>query len=345
MAFRHYDGFFEFPLISNSPETIIESMSKMPFVHNDKEKEVFGSKNPFVDASVQYHQVEEGLWIFNSRAKYKENVNYLRAKEKLISADYFNLYLEVNINKTNHKNVLLNGVTYSNSCWVLHKPFDHSTYCKFKDCSTTSLVIHFTKTWLKDVLSEQAFYKNSKFNEFFNSKADFVLISENFEISQKIEKKVQRAFDDKQTGTMTKADWQVLIFDLFKDFTTRFNLEEIHTKLFDLDHTDRVKLAKVDKILMDNLYQGFVGIDYLANEVGVSATKMKQNFKLVYGDSVFQYFRNKQMQQAKEVLDRSPDLKIQDLASMFGYENMTKFSNAFKGLHGVFPSNLKGNNS
>ena len=340
-AFKYRDGFFELPLVSNSPETIIESLARMPFVYNDTKKEIFGTKNPFVNSTVPYQKIEEGLWVFYSKAYYKENINFLRSKEKDIEGDYSKLYLEINSNKTSSKNVLLNGIAYSNSNWILHKPFDSSTYCKFKGCETATLVLHFTNAWHNNVLSKKQFYRESHLADFFNSKAEFVSMSYELEEAKKLEANTKALFDKKALGNDTKEDWQFWALEFFKRFTERFSEQDVHAKMYDFAHTDRVKLSKAEKILMDRLYEDFVGIDYLANEVGISPTKLKRNFKLVYGASIFQYFRSVQMTHAKKVLEKNKEHKIQEIALMFGYNNMTKFANAFKTVHDVFPSEMR----
>lgn len=341
VAFKYNDGFFQLPLVSNSPESIIKSLARMPFVYNDSEKEIFGTKNPFINATVPYHKIEEGLWIFYSQAYYKENINYLREKNKDLTNNYSKLYLEINSNKTNHKNVLLNGTPYSNSCWVLHKPFNESSYCKFKGCKTVSIVLHFDRSWLINVLESKGFYKDCDLPDFFKSKAESIIIPYEPNMARHLEMKTKSLFEEKERGVDTTGDWQLLAMEFFERFISRFKEENIHSKMFDFAHADRVKLAKVEKILMDELYGTFMGIEYLASQVAVSPTKLKRNFKLVYGTSIFQYFRSEQMKHAKLVLQKNSGYKIQEIAQMFGYNNMTKFANAYKTVHGVFPSEVR----
>lgn len=341
IAFRYKDGFFELPLISNSPETIIKSLARMPFVYNDQKKEIFGTKNPFVNAEVPYQKIDDGLWVFYSKAQYKENVSYIRKKESTIPDEYCKLYLEINVNKTNHKNVLLNGIPYSNSCWVLHKPFNNSTYCKFKGCETVTIVLQFTRRWLDDFLNKNEFYQKSQIADFFNSNAEFIMIPDDPIKAEELRRTIRNLFDKKAIRKDHPEHWRNWALEFLEIFISRFNEENILAKMYDFAHADRIKLAKVEKILVDGLYDNFVGIDYLANKVGLSSTKLKSNFKLVYGSSIFQYFRKVQMEHAKEILAKNKDLKIQEMANTFGYKNMTKFSNAFKNVHGTFPSEFR----
>ncbi len=340
LAFKNKDGFYQIPLVSNSPELIIKSLARMPYVYNDIQREVFGTNNRFVDAEVPYQKIEDGLWIFHSKTYYKKNINFIISKEDEVSNDFYKVYLDLNSNKSSHKNVLLNGVPYSNSCWVLQKPFDTTSYCKFKGCKTTSLVLHFNEKWLNNVLKNQLFYKKSELVHFFKSKAKILIISEESSITEKLKTRSKELFEKKSNRLDHIDDWKNLALDFLCTFIDKFNEENINAKMYEFNHPDRVALAKAEKILMDGLHQEFVGIDNLANQVGLSPTKLKSNFKMVYGTSVFQYFRSTQMKQAKVVLEKNEGLKIQKLALMFGYKNMTKFANAFKKEHGVFPSEV-----
>ena len=55
--------------------------------------------------------------------------------------------------------------------------------------------------------------------------------------------------------------------------------------------------------------------------------------------AVFTYFREKQMKLAKELLIKN-DCKIHEVSRLVGYENVIKFTNAFKNVNGVLPSQL-----
>lgn len=59
----------------------------------------------------------------------------------------------------------------------------------------------------------------------------------------------------------------------------------------------------------------------------------------MYGKPVFQYFQEKQMHLAKELIHENQML-IKEISYKFGYENTSKFSAAFKKHHGILPSEV-----
>ena len=69
--FYYKDGFFELPFMANSPETIVKSLTGMPFVKHYEQQQKFSSNTPFLKADIYYQEIEHGLWILFAEAKYK----------------------------------------------------------------------------------------------------------------------------------------------------------------------------------------------------------------------------------------------------------------------------------
>ena len=338
ILFKYRDGFFELPIMSNSPETVVKSLTKMPFVYHDAEKEIFGSKNPFLNADVFYHKVKEGLWYNYSKAEYKENVNYIRVNNKEIASDYYLLFLEINENKGNSKNALLNGVFYSNSSWVLTKPQVSSTHCRFKGSKTISMALFFNDEWLSKQLYKQDFFSRSLLKKFFNSEAKLAICPEGIEFAEEIEKQFNIIFTKKTTDQkVQQLEWRAFTFKFIQAFVAKYEEGNIADNLLEIAHVDRKKIQKTEKILLDHLQGDFMGIEDLATEVGLSPTKLKNNFRLVFGDSIFQFFRKKQLESAKVLLQQT-DQSIKEIAAFYGYKNPSKFTAAYKETFGILPS-------
>lgn len=98
-------------------------------------------------------------------------------------------------------------------------------------------------------------------------------------------------------------------------------------------------LSKVENYLSNHLFDDFPGIDFLAKKFNLSESKLKTEFKNLYGKPVFRYFQEKQMYLAKELIHENQML-IKEISYKFGYENTSKFSAAFKKHHGNLPSEV-----
>ena len=120
----------------------------------------------------------------------------------------------------------------------------------------------------------------------------------------------------------------------------KYNAEEIGENFFEIPDNDRKKIFKAQRLLAENICSPFIGIENLAKQVGISPTKLKSDFKLMFGETIFQYFRQKQMEQALRLLENSGK-PIKDIANQMGYENAAKFSAAFKEHMGTLPSNIQ----
>lgn len=77
-------------------------------------------------------------------------------------------------------------------------------------------------------------------------------------------------------------------------------------------------------------------IDDLAEKFSISPTQLKKYFQVVYGTSMQKFIREQKMKAAAKVLETT-DKKVTEVAQMFGYSNISKFSDAFKSMIGEYP--------
>ena len=106
------------------------------------------------------------------------------------------------------------------------------------------------------------------------------------------------------------------------------------------NEADKRHVAQAEKMLMDNLINHFPGIESMATTVHTSATKLKVLFKNIYGKTMFQYYQEKQMLLAIELL-KQPSQSVKQVAADLGYENTSNFTAAFKKHYGFLPREVK----
>lgn len=80
-----------------------------------------------------------------------------------------------------------------------------------------------------------------------------------------------------------------------------------------------------------------ITLDQLSVQFEISLTTMKSIFKEIYGDSIYSFVKNYKMQKAAELLNNTNE-DINVIAGSLGYDNASKFSEAFKKVIGVNPS-------
>ncbi|NMM61901.1 helix-turn-helix transcriptional regulator [Clostridium sp. P21] len=99
-------------------------------------------------------------------------------------------------------------------------------------------------------------------------------------------------------------------------------------------HIDIIKGIK--EYLIINLSEK-ITLDQLSVQFKIPLTTMKFVFKEIYGDSIYSFIKSYKMQKAAELLKYTSE-GINEISGSLGYNNASKFSEAFKKVIGVNPS-------
>jgi AraC family transcriptional regulator len=98
------------------------------------------------------------------------------------------------------------------------------------------------------------------------------------------------------------------------------------------------KLAK-GKSYIDQYFTTDIDISQIALESNLSQYHFFRLFKNTYGQSPYQYIKQKRMQKANDLLKRQP-MPLANLATEVGYSDIHSFSKAFKQFFGKSPSKI-----
>lgn len=107
-----------------------------------------------------------------------------------------------------------------------------------------------------------------------------------------------------------------------------------------LSREDINRVMQVEALLTKDVFKLPPFISDLAKMVHVSETKLKKNFKSVYGFPIYHYYQKARMHVAKEVLE-TQRYSIKQIAQEMGYSNLSNFTIAFKKEFGMLPSELQ----
>ncbi|MEM9389939.1 MAG: AraC family transcriptional regulator [Bacteroidota bacterium] len=102
------------------------------------------------------------------------------------------------------------------------------------------------------------------------------------------------------------------------------------------------KLYAVKEILSQNLSGNF-SLNSLAHQVGTNEFTLKKGFKELFGTSVFGYWNQMKMHEARTLLAEGV-MTVKEISAKIGYKNPQHFSTAFKRYFGVSPGELKAGN-
>lgn len=334
------NGFWVVPFLSNSPETIVKSIIKMPFTKHSKNKQYVKSTTPLMKGGFYYEEIEKGLWIIPSHLIYRANVSYNKVNDEKISNDWY--ILSMTIFGHDKKQPLVDGISYKNCSWMLLKPGGGNINCHFKGADEISFTFYVNTDWLNRVLYSNEKFIKSSLKAFFESSEKMSIWSDDVKTYKNLYEPLYKNFYESISEKRTveeKKEVKHLVYQIIEKYIVMYETKGVNSNLFLLSEKNRQFIYKAEKKILQNLMKPFPGIQTLAHDVGTSETNLKSNFKKVFGKTLFQYFQEKQMLLAEEIL-LNQDIQISDLALSMGYENASKFARAFKKQIGELPSKV-----
>ena len=145
----------------------------------------------------------------------------------------------------------------------------------------------------------------------------------------------------KSSGQFRLIAIQNRIMLLIERFFMRMALKmETDTLDIKLSREDIERVIAVESLITRDVFTPAPFIPELARMVNISETKLKNNFKTVFGVPIYQYFQKARMRAAREALETSK-YSVKQVAMEMGYANLSNFSTAFRKEFGILPSELK----
>lgn len=334
--FSYKDGFFRLSYLSNSPELIVNSTKRLPFLKFDDEKQILFTDNPFVKGALRYLELENGLWLMNSKMNYKNNISYSPIYDSNVPADYYCITINTVENHFNSDFYEFNNFKVENQSITFLKPKKDFINCHFKGAYENQYIIYFNKAWAQKNLLNATKVPDTLLKLCNNPDIGFINFKYKKFIYDRIVENYAAIFDNQQKLDFFKLKKNT--FEFFEVFLS--TLEDMgNLELNKLKLKERLVMQNVENYMMEHIYDKFLGIEVLANLFKMSPTKLKKNFKIVYGQSIFNYFQTKQMHLVMQIL-KTENVLIKEVAEKFNYENISKFSKTFEKVHDILPSKL-----
>jgi len=329
-----YD-FLEFTYLFNDPEVFLDSLIHMPMANHDTLKQSISVNSLLCKTKMNYRKIEKGFWFFSADIDVRQNFILKSAYNNCMPNDYYILTFSVFDCKFRIREE--EDINYVNSGWTFSKPQTELNNFFCKNTTGTLFVFAVNKDWANRNLLSGGIFRKKSINYFFNEEKGFfsgpVIKARTREIIIKIQKHLKNQSHNHFNELSFKKHSRMLIVDFFSTFFQSDNI--VNSPI--LNNSDYYNVLKAQKIILDNLYLPFVGINYISREVRLSPTKLKANFKTVFGFSMLQYHKEKNMLLAIQLIQNS-DIPIKNIAALTGYENAGRFSRAFKKRFGDLPS-------
>ncbi|MDX2045365.1 MAG: helix-turn-helix transcriptional regulator [Chitinophagaceae bacterium] len=196
------------------------------------------------------------------------------------------------------------------------------------------LSIFFSPAWMSkylgientdDVLKKYLALKTAAFN-FEPMDADY-------------RKRVDEIFNANPGHPLYNAQVENRIMMLTERFFKRLYTRAGELEDLQITNQDIHRIMEAESMLVKDFAAVPLTIQQIADKVSMSVSKLKKDFKLVYGFPVYEYYQKHRMERAKELL-LSGDYSIKEVGYKVGYQNLSNFSQAFRKQFNVLPSEL-----
>jgi AraC-like DNA-binding protein len=332
------DDFFQLPYLYNSPQSMIEGLKSLPIAKHNVASQLISITNALYKSNTYYRKINESFWVLFTQMNLKQNIVTISSYDE----NTFNDYYFLNLTLFQHKFIIKDSqqITLLNTSWTFNKPYTEVPNYFYKHTEGNIISFAMKKDWVKKMLSSKKITERKVILQFLNNKRGFYRWVDIDPNAHDLAKDLSEILQDKNNlnfdHTTLRKKSEQLIIDFFKNASndSRF-LDNIS-----LSNLDYRNAAKSEKIIMNNLHLPFTGIEHIAKQVNTSPTKLKANFKIVYGFSMLNYHKEKNMLFAKQLIT-NPDINIRDIANITGYNSSSRFAASFKKRFGILPSEAR----
>jgi AraC-like DNA-binding protein len=338
--FSEQEGFFELPYLSNDPQLMVDSIAGIPVSDHKVQEQAIYTNNAYTKGIMRYREIEDGLWILGTQLDIKKNIISRALYDAGKASDYyflsfsiFNYTFPVSDSFTDY------GTLVSNTC-TFYRPGTAVTTYFYENTSGKFFNIIFTKKWAEKHLLLKTPATRNKMQKILNKKTCFInwldIVPDVAVVSELIWAELEKGRKGSFNNAGLKTQTQGIISDFFNNAATGKRFENYKV----LHNADYAHVAAAEKIILHNLAVPFVGVDYIAKAVNLSPTKLKMIFKTVFGFSMLQYHKEKNMLLAMQLVISSK-MQMKNIALVTGFESSSKFTAAFKKRFNKLPSSFR----
>lgn len=341
--FTYSKGFYHFPYNGNSPKTLVDSFKGLPFVKHSAERQSVSTSTPMMEGGLHYQELEEGCWLVYSKMRYKANVAFDLVYSEESDNDYYMLSLNNVTNLVRAYTAFHKGaVVFPRYSWTFFKPKVQNCSVNFKGDDSRFITLFFNERWLRKNLVSSTLFTEAGFDRFLASDVGYILWPLDGEGAhpESFARFDKWMIEDSEARCRDILQLKYATLSLVFDFLGLCRDRAIVDRFLPVEYGDRFKLEQVENYLNNHLLEKFPGLDFLAEKFGISKTRLKDEFKQLYGKPVYQYFQAQQMSLSKTLLTDKA-MMVKELAYRLGYESPGKFSAAFKKHHAMLPSELQ----
>ena len=334
------DGFYELPYLSNSPAVIVKSIVNSPSVKHVIEEQAVYRNNPFSKGVMRYREIEDGFWIIATSITFKKNVMLKAIYDEDFPSDYYTLTFSIFESEVKTQNTFADKTPFSSKYWGFKKPGTPVGAYFYKGSECEFYLYVFSKEWLERNFSFKTLPENNHIKKFLDSDNGFITYQDIVPNAAELSKEILTNLENNKHDLLSKSILKTQAHQLVATFFKNAFLDQREGNYSPIETPDYRKIAKAEKLLQDTITNPFLGVEFIAQKVGMSPTKLKLTFKSVHGVTMMQYHKEKKLLFAMHMIQNT-DIQIKNIALATGYKSSSKFTANFKKRFGKMPSEMR----
>ncbi|WP_276494781.1 helix-turn-helix domain-containing protein [Maribacter zhoushanensis] len=303
-------------------------------------------ENGFIDNSVQFNEVEvttknnssfvRGIDFSDNQLIHEFDSEICVSSDEDLIKLHFSLEGSYNYQPLKHIKYLVQ--IPENHCNMFYYPTTEGRDIFFKG-NAKSFEVFVKPSLLKNLLGTQFDLSFEKLKNAIQNSNSFVLWDKSKFIPPNIRSKINEIIQCPYKGEVRKTYLESKLTVLMIDFLLGRQTSKLSKTNIKLLNSDYLALVRVEDHIRKNLKEPLKIMD-LADLAGFNATKLKRDFKKLYGVTIFKYITALRMEVAKSLITQE-GATIAHAAYEVGYANPQHFTTAFKRTMGYVPSELK----
>lgn len=210
---------------------------------------------------------------------------------------------------------------------------DHMAFVS-KGCTVTAVKIIFDSNWMSKYLGIE---KDDKILKRYLALKTKKLLMEPLDGEYKLLIKELIDADFQSPVYYTVVENRVMM--LIEKFFTQLYQRAGKLPAYRIERSEIYKMMEVEAELIKDFSKPAPTIELLASKFGMGISKLKRQFRLVYGFPIYEYFQKYRMEMAKKML-LTGEYSIKEIGYKLCYQNLSNFARAFKKTYQYLPSEV-----
>ncbi len=309
-----------------TPDIWIENLAKQ--TNSEIRGNVLVCNPDFANGEIRWDEIQKGFYIAKSDFTLIKDITVIR--EQALEDGFYMMKFQINDTSVEHSvDNEVEELGVSKKYGIVFSTPNTTTMIKYKKHTPIKMfTIILSKEWIKENILQDK--QTGFWAETLNSNESIHVYKA---IDQRYISNIEAIYaGGKLIGHLHALNLLTSILsEFFMEPEQKVVINKTEARDFDLS-------SFIDaKENLEYHWQEAPHMEEICEDTGLSESQFRRTFKRIFGKSPYKHYLNYRMQRAKELL-LTGRYTISEVSFMLGYENLTKFSKAFKKCLGMLPS-------